>query len=131
MSASTITLTDLLPAVFADERERHTSSEVWLTSLRFDRGGRYLVQAESGKGKTSLCAFISGLRTDYNGRIALDGRDYATFLPEERIALDMDRFRIDKIAVKIQKKEQPAKDESSSERSSDSWKSKVQKSERD
>ena len=45
--------------------------------------------------------------------------------------LDMDRFRIDKIAVKIQKKEQPAKDESSSERSSDSWKSKVQKSERD
>ena len=59
MSASTITLTDLLPAVFADERERHTSSEVWLTSLRFDRGGRYLVQAESGKGKTSLCAFIS------------------------------------------------------------------------
>ena len=87
MSASTITLTDLLPAVFADERERHTSSEVWLTSLRFDRGGRYLVQAESGKGKTSLCAFISGLRTDYNGRIALDGRDYATFLPEERIAI--------------------------------------------
>ena len=31
----------------------------------------------------------------------------------------------------LQKKEQPAKDESSSERSSDSWKSKVQKSERD
>lgn len=92
MSASTITLTDLLPAVFADERERHTSSEVWLTSLRFDRGGRYLVQAESGKGKTSLCAFISGLRTDYNGRIALDGRDYATFLPEERIALRRDTF---------------------------------------
>lgn len=62
-----------LPAVFAGRPD--TGSEVWLRELTLERGRRYLVAAESGTGKSSLCAYIYGYRNDYSGRLCFDGRD--------------------------------------------------------
>lgn len=45
------------------------ASEVWEAELAFERGRSYLVEAESGRGKTSLCAYLYGQRTDYHGSI--------------------------------------------------------------
>ena len=39
----------------------------------------YIIEAESGTGKSSLCAYIYGARTDYDGTIEMDGRDIRTF----------------------------------------------------
>lgn len=55
------------------------SSQVWLRTLQFQRTGSYLVEAESGTGKSSLCSFIYGSRGDFSGRILFDGVDTASF----------------------------------------------------
>ena len=69
-----ITLERALPRVFVSEEI--PSSDVWLSdSLVFERGGLYLVEAASGGGKSSMCAYIFGVRDDYEGRILFDGRD--------------------------------------------------------
>lgn len=77
-----ITLQRVLPRVFrGSENELPVSrSEIWLRDeVTFSRPGAYLVEAESGTGKSSLCSFIYGARTDYDGRILMDGADISTF----------------------------------------------------
>lgn len=77
MNIKEITLEHTLPLVFAgSENEPPVNrSEVWLKDLTFSRPDYYLIEAESGTGKSSLCAYIYGSRLDYNGRILFDGRD--------------------------------------------------------
>ena len=68
-----IALNNTLPRVFAGQNDIH--SEVWLQHITFEHGKRYLVSAESGTGKSSMCSFIYGYRQDYSGDIAFDGKD--------------------------------------------------------
>lgn len=72
-----IELRGVVPHVFDtdDSRETMERSEVWASELIFRRGARYMVEAPSGTGKSSLCSFIFGLRTDYRGEILFDGED--------------------------------------------------------
>lgn len=72
-----IELSDVLPEVFTAERHesRIAMSDVWLRAVSFARPGRYLISARSGNGKTSLCSFIHGDRSDYCGAIKFDGVD--------------------------------------------------------
>lgn len=72
-----ITLNDALPSVFRGDPERE--SDVWLATLKFEKGKRYLVSAESGTGKSSLCAYIYGSRIDYEGTILFDSKDVRSF----------------------------------------------------
>lgn len=80
-----ITLQNTLPAVFAgmeaEEPLRH--SHVWLRDVTFRRPDVYMVEAESGTGKSSLCSFIYGSRGDYSGRILFDGADISGFTVAE------------------------------------------------
>jgi len=71
MTMEKISLTDTLPRVFAGQPD--IRSAVWLKKLAFERGQRYLVSAESGGGKSSLCAYLYGYRADYSGEICFDG----------------------------------------------------------
>ena len=68
-----ITINDALPAVFAGREPE--PSQVWQCQLTFERGKRYLIVADSGTGKSSLCSYIYGYRRDYSGSIAFDGTD--------------------------------------------------------
>ena len=68
-----ISLNNTLPKVFAGHSGIH--SAIWLQDIELLRGKRYLISAESGTGKSSLCSYIYGYRQDYSGRIAFDGTD--------------------------------------------------------
>ena len=68
-----ITLNNTLPRVFAGHDGIH--SDVWLQDIHLERGKRYLISAESGTGKSSICSYIYGYRQDYSGIIAFDGTD--------------------------------------------------------
>ncbi|MDE7160935.1 MAG: ATP-binding cassette domain-containing protein [Muribaculaceae bacterium] len=72
-----ITLSGLLPRVFISENI--PPSEVWRSPLRFERGKTYLVEAASGGGKSSLAAFLYGLRDDYEGKLLFNERDTRTY----------------------------------------------------
>ena len=62
-----------LPMVFAlrDDIE----SDVWHKDVTFERGHVYLVEADSGTGKSSLCSYLVGYRDDYQGIICFDGQN--------------------------------------------------------
>ena len=72
-----ISLSGVVPEVF-----RHTPprlSEIWLQrDVVFQRGRNYLVEAASGTGKSSMCAYIFGSRTDYDGKIRFNNVDVRT-----------------------------------------------------
>ncbi len=72
----TISLEGTLPRVFLDEQI--PESEIWKRNVRFERGGRYLIEAASGTGKSSLCAYIFGSRRDYEGVMRFDDIDIRT-----------------------------------------------------
>ena len=74
----TIQLNRLLPHVFR-ERKDTLQSDVWLKDLTIERGKSYLVEAMSGTGKSSLCAYLIGYRTDFDGTIRFDSEDAAGF----------------------------------------------------
>ena len=73
-----ISLYNVIPSVFA--AEAHTiNSQIWRQDhFAFCKGESYLITAESGTGKSSLCSFIYGWRTDFSGTIVLDYFDIET-----------------------------------------------------
>lgn len=51
-------------------------SSIWeAASFNFSQENSYLVEAPSGKGKTSLLSIMYGLRKDYSGKLFIDDRD--------------------------------------------------------
>jgi len=69
-----IVLKQVLPVVF-EERRSLMQSDVWLQNLTFEKGCTYLVEADSGTGKSSLCSYIFGYRKDFSGQILFDDKD--------------------------------------------------------
>ena len=69
---TTITVENVLPEVFV---ENPPISDIWQQHVSFERGHNYLIEAESGKGKSTFCSYILGYRHDYSGRVLFDGKD--------------------------------------------------------
>ena len=73
----------MLPDVFAKANaqkadDRLNNSDVWMRDVVFEKGNTYLLEANSGTGKSSLCSYIFGYRKDYQGQICFDGKDIAS-----------------------------------------------------
>lgn len=75
----TIKLSKVNLKVFVDMPPSGPVSEVWNSDVTFNRGGSYLIEASSGRGKSSLCSFLYGLRNDYVGEISFVGDDGREF----------------------------------------------------
>jgi len=65
-----IILSNTLPVVF--QHRSDIQSDVWKQQVCFEKGHLYLVQANSGTGKSSMCSYIIGYRQDYTGDILFD-----------------------------------------------------------
>lgn len=72
-----IHLDNVLPKVFA--QRDNLSSEVWKQHVTFNKGHLYLVEADSGMGKSTFCSYVIGYRHDYTGRISFDNDDTHEF----------------------------------------------------
>lgn len=85
MKIEEISLHRALPRVFigSENDSPVKDSKVWVKDLKFKRGCHYLIEAESGTGKSSLCSFIYGNRRDYIGDIRFNDRDVSTFSIKE------------------------------------------------
>lgn len=73
----TITLNHTLPKVFAQRND--INSDVWCNDVIFEKQKLYLVEANSGTGKSSLCSYVFGYRKDYQGTILFDQSDISNF----------------------------------------------------
>jgi putative ABC transport system ATP-binding protein len=57
-----------------------TGSEIWESeAVLFEQGKSYLIEAPSGRGKTSLLAVIYGIRRDYQGVVFMDDKPVSLF----------------------------------------------------
>lgn len=81
MQINEIRLTGMLPKVFVSESI--PVSDIWRNDCTFIRGGYYRVEAASGGGKSSLCAYIYGLRDDYEGELRFNDTDIRSLTIEE------------------------------------------------
>ncbi|MBR3398817.1 MAG: ATP-binding cassette domain-containing protein [Prevotella sp.] len=68
-----ILFNNVLPHVF--ENNEDIMSEVWRKDVAFEKGNTYLVEADSGKGKSTFCSYVIGYRHDYSGQILFDDKD--------------------------------------------------------
>ena len=68
-----ITFDHVIPKVFSTVED--LNSEIWNSTATFKRGGLYLVEAASGKGKSTFCSYVIGYRNDYTGKILFDNDD--------------------------------------------------------
>lgn len=63
----------VMPHVFANRTDMH--SDIWGHDICIEKGKTYLVEANSGMGKSTFCSYIIGYRHDYEGLITFDQRD--------------------------------------------------------
>ena len=71
---NSISFDQVTPHVFQQRGNLH--SEVWQQpNLTFEKGKFYLVEAESGRGKSTFCSYILGYRQDYEGMVKFDETD--------------------------------------------------------
>lgn len=76
-----IYLQNITPNVFAQRDD--LVSDVWRQNLVFEKGKLYLVEAASGTGKSTLCSYIIGYRSDFTGKLLFDNRDVKTIRDTE------------------------------------------------
>ena len=65
-----ITLNKVLPHVFS--HVQGLVSDVWNEEITFHKGHYYLLEANSGKGKSTFCSYLIGYRRDFDGNILFD-----------------------------------------------------------
>ena len=61
---------NVVPNVFSERKE--LNSDVWANDITFEKDKLYLVEADSGKGKSTFCSYIVGYRHDYTGHVYFD-----------------------------------------------------------
>lgn len=75
----------VLPQVFMNQAD--LKSEVWNHDLTFEKGRLYLIEADSGKGKSTFCSYVVGFRHDYSGRVMFDNNDVSLFSPADWVEM--------------------------------------------
>lgn len=74
---NSIKFNNVLPHVF--EQVSDLQSDVWKKDVCFEKGNLYLVEAASGKGKSTFCSYVIGYRHDYAGQVVFDQNDVRSF----------------------------------------------------
>ncbi|MCO6025157.1 ATP-binding cassette domain-containing protein [Prevotella cerevisiae] len=73
-----IQLSSVIPHVFSAQVDQ-LHSGIWNAEVTFEKGHLYLVEADSGKGKSTFCSYIIGYRHDYEGKVTFDGSDTLSY----------------------------------------------------
>ncbi len=80
-----IVFESVVPHVFSHQKD--LKSDVWNTSAVFEKGSLYLVEADSGKGKSTFCSYILGYRNDYDGYVKFDDMLTQQFKVKDWVAM--------------------------------------------
>lgn len=76
-----INFCSVCPQVFLHRED--LTSEVWKQNIGFNKGKTYLVEADSGQGKSTFCSYVMGYRHDYEGKILFDQQDIIQYRVKE------------------------------------------------
>lgn len=87
-----ITLNKVMPFPLASIR--HGESSIWGNDTVLESGRKIMLNAASGKGKSTFTSTTLGLRYDYDGTITYDTRDVRSFSPDEWTELRRTRVSV-------------------------------------
>jgi len=65
----------------------HGHDSIWGNVAKLESGKKILLNASSGKGKSTFSMTVFGIRKDYDGTILYDGRDIKTFSVDEWVEI--------------------------------------------
>ena len=82
---NTIRFNNVVPQVFSTAGQ--LDSGVWQHDILFEKGKVYLVEADSGKGKSTFCSYIQGYRHDFSGQILFDDTDILRLRSSQWVAI--------------------------------------------
>ena len=88
----TIEFNNVLPFPLQDYD--HGADSVWKNSFTLSFPKKVLLNASSGKGKSTFVNTLYGIRKDYTGEIKLDGKDISTLSLDEWIQLRRDKVSV-------------------------------------
>ena len=69
-------------------------SDVWNKEVTFKQGDYYLIDAKSGKGKSTFIQLLYGIRRDFKGKLFLNGTDAFHFTKNELALLRQQEISI-------------------------------------
>ncbi|XOV67469.1 MAG: ATP-binding cassette domain-containing protein [Fluviicola sp.] len=75
-----IKLNNIMPEPLASIQHSHDS--IWGNSVELKPAHRIMLNASSGKGKTTFAGIIYGLRHDYSGTVTFNGEDIRQLNPD-------------------------------------------------
>lgn len=76
-----IQLNKVVPATL--EEVEFSQNSIWNSTFMLEKGEKVLLNATSGKGKTTFAFLLAGLRKDYSGEITFDGQNSKNFSLKE------------------------------------------------
>ena len=76
-----IILNNIMPSPLSSIQ--HSKESIWGNFIELKAGKHILLNASSGKGKSTFTSTMIGLRNDYTGSITFDGKDIKTFTPDD------------------------------------------------
>ena len=86
---ASIRFNNVIPNVFVGSPPEGGPTDVWNQALTFKRGESCLIEAASGRGKSSFCSFLYGLRKDYTGSIDYFDHDGKAMVINEAMLSEM------------------------------------------
>lgn len=86
----TIKFHSVIPQVFAQRTE--WDSQIWNVDATFQKGHLYLVEADSGKGKSTFCSYILGYRHDHAGTVCFDDEDTSAYTVSQWVEMRKDHI---------------------------------------
>ncbi len=87
-----IQLNKLIPTPLADSI--NPNSGVWNKEVIFSQGKTYLIDARSGKGKSTFIHSLYGIRRDYTGTISIEDRKLKKYEKDELATLRQSHLSI-------------------------------------
>jgi ABC-type lipoprotein export system ATPase subunit len=72
----------------------HSAESIWGNYIEFNPGEKILLNASSGKGKSTFTMTSFGLRRDYTGTVSYDGRDIKSFTPDEWALIRQEKISV-------------------------------------
>jgi putative ABC transport system ATP-binding protein len=81
-----ITFKQVVPHVFS-EHIADMESDIWNNDITFEKGHLYLVEADSGKGKSTFCSYVVGYRHDYDGNVLFDADNTHNYTASQWVSM--------------------------------------------
>lgn len=73
---------------------QHSEQSIWGHHAELKHGKRILLNASSGKGKSTFATLIYGLRRDYKGTLSYEGVDIRNFTPDDWTLIRQEKVSI-------------------------------------